>query len=91
MLENLGVGNQQPSQDSNILEGSETNNRVQTDNAEDSNVDTSVLLNNIESIIDDYIVQTKIITQNGYERSIKEILESEIKSSEEIQQNELQS
>lgn len=35
--------NQQPSLDSNIFEGSTTNNRVLTDNAEDSNVDTSTL------------------------------------------------
>lgn len=35
--------NQQPSLDSNVFEGSTTNNRVQTDNAEDSNVDTSTL------------------------------------------------
>ena len=35
--------NQQPSLDSNVFEGPTTNNRVQTDNAEDSNVDTSTL------------------------------------------------
>jgi len=35
--------NQQPSENSNILEGSTTNSRVQTDNAEDSNADTSAL------------------------------------------------
>lgn len=39
------VDNQQPSLSSNILEGSTTNNRVQTDNAEDSNIDTSARLN----------------------------------------------
>ena len=35
--------NQQPSLDSNVFEGSTTNNRVLTDKAEDSNVDTSTL------------------------------------------------
>jgi hypothetical protein len=35
--------NQQPSLGSNTFEGSTTNNRVLTDNAEDSNVDTSTL------------------------------------------------
>jgi group I intron endonuclease len=42
-LERQKEDNQQPSLDSNIFEGSTTNNRVQTDNAEDSNVDTSAL------------------------------------------------
>ena len=37
----LNHANQQPSLDSNILEGSETNSRILTDNAEDSNGDTS--------------------------------------------------
>jgi hypothetical protein len=40
--------NQQPSLGSNTFEGSETNNRVQTDNSEDSNVDTSTLQSFIE-------------------------------------------
>ena len=35
-----------------------------------------------KDIIDDYIVQTRKIAECGYEESIKEILESEIKSSE---------
>lgn len=37
--------NQQPSLSSNTFEGSTTNSRVQTDNAEDGNVDTSALPN----------------------------------------------
>lgn len=43
--------NQQPSVNSNINEGSTTNSRIQTDNAEDSNADTSALPfnNNIKS------------------------------------------
>jgi hypothetical protein len=45
LLENLVVkqDNQQPSLDSNILEGSTTNRRVLPTNVEDSNSDTSVL------------------------------------------------
>jgi hypothetical protein len=39
-------------------------------------------------MVNDYIVQARKITQDGYEETIKEILESEIKSSELIQ-NEL--
>lgn len=35
--------NQQPSLDSNIFEGSTTNNRVLTSKVEDSNIDTSAL------------------------------------------------
>ena len=35
--------NQQPSISSNAFKGSTTNSRVQTDNAEDSNADTSAL------------------------------------------------
>lgn len=35
------VGNQQPSISRNTFEGSTTNSRIQTDNAEDSNADTS--------------------------------------------------
>jgi hypothetical protein len=38
--------NQQPSLSSNTLKGSTTNNRVLTDNSEDSNVDTSALQSN---------------------------------------------
>jgi hypothetical protein len=43
LLEHPVKDNQQPSLDSNVFEGSTTNNRVQTDYAEDSNVDTSTL------------------------------------------------
>ena len=43
LLENPEVGNQQPSMNSNVLEGSTTNSRVQTSKVEDSNVDTSAL------------------------------------------------
>lgn len=78
LLENPEVGNQQPSLSSNTFEGSETNNRIRTGNAEDSNVDTSALLSQIQKLTNDYIVQTKKIT----EETIKQILESEIKSSE---------
>ena len=42
-LERQKEDNQQPSLDSNIFEGSTTNSQVQTDNAEDSNANTSVL------------------------------------------------
>ena len=58
-------GNQQPSLSSNTLEGSTTNSQIQTDNAEDSNGNTSVLPFNIDSngfstiIIDDNIVKWK--------------------------------
>ena len=43
LLENLEVDNQQPSLSSNVFEGSTTNTRIQTDNAEDGNSDTSAL------------------------------------------------
>lgn len=43
LLEHPNKDNQQPSLNSNVFEGSTTNNRVQTDYAEDSNVDTSTL------------------------------------------------
>lgn len=43
LLESLEVDNQQPSLDGNIFEGSTTNDRVLSDNSEDSNVDTSAL------------------------------------------------
>ena len=79
LLETPEVDNQQPSADGDVCEGSETNSRVLP---KDSNADTSTLLNNIQKIIDDYIVQTRNITMEGYESSINEILESEIKSSE---------
>ena len=82
MLENPEVGNQQPSLSSNTFEGSETNSRIRTGNAEDSNVDTSALLSQIQKLTNDYIVQTKKITEDGHQETIKQILESEIKSSE---------
>ena len=85
LLETPEVDNQQPSLSSNVLEGSETNVRVQTDHAEDSNSDTSALLYQITKMVNDYIVQSRKITQDGYKTTIKEILESEIKSSELIQ------
>ena len=56
LLENLEVDNQQPSLDSNILEGSTTNSRVQTDNDEDSNANTSALLQQIVDIVEEDIV-----------------------------------
>jgi len=43
LLETPEEDNQQPSLDSNIFEGSTTNSQVQTDNAEDSNANTSFL------------------------------------------------
>ena len=43
LLENPEVDNQQPSIYRNIIEGSTTNSRVLTDNAEDSNANTSAL------------------------------------------------
>ena len=43
LLENLEADNQQPSLNSNVLEGSTTNTRVQPSNVEDSNSDTSAL------------------------------------------------
>ena len=43
LLEKPEAVNQQPSLNSNILEGSTTNVRVQTDSAEDGNNDTSAL------------------------------------------------
>lgn len=82
LLENPEVGNQQPSLSSNTFEGSETNSRIRTGNAEDSNVDTSALLSQIQKLTNDYIVQTKKITEDGHQETIKQILESEIKSSE---------
>jgi hypothetical protein len=56
LLESLVEDNQQPSLDSNIFEGSTTNSRVLTHNGEDSNADTSVLLNKVLKLIDDDIV-----------------------------------
>lgn len=47
LLENPNIrDNQQPIFSRNTNEGSETNNRILTDNAEDSNIDTSALPSN---------------------------------------------
>ena len=55
LLENhIDSDNQQPSIDRNIIEGSTTNSRVLTDNAEDSNTNTSALPN-IKNISDDIV------------------------------------
>jgi hypothetical protein len=43
LLETPEEDNQQPSNDSNIIEGSTTNSRIQTSNVEDSNANTSAL------------------------------------------------
>lgn len=43
LLETPKEDNQQPSLDGNIFEGSTTNSRIQTNNVEDSNADTSAL------------------------------------------------
>ena len=56
LLENPEVDNQQPSLDSNIFEGSTTNSRIQPDNAEDGNANTSALLQQILDIVEDDIV-----------------------------------
>ncbi len=75
LLENLEADNQQPSLDSNILEGSETNNRILPfEENKDSNVDTSALLNSILGIIDDYIVRAASITKEVAELEDKEPL-----------------
>jgi hypothetical protein len=42
LLENPEVDNQQPSLNRNIFKGSTTNSRILTDNAEDSNGNTSI-------------------------------------------------
>ena len=79
LLESQVVDNQQPSLYGNIFEGSETNSRVLLD----SNTDTSALLQQIINLVNEDIVQTRNITKEAYKASIKEILESEVKSSEE--------
>ncbi len=84
LLETPEVDNQQLSLSSNTLESSETNNQILIDIAKDSNIDTSALLSQIIKLTNDYIVQTRKITKDGYEKTIQEILESEIKSSEII-------
>ena len=63
LLETPEEDNQQPSIYRNIIEGSETNNRVLTDNAEDSNVDTSALPDKVG----EDIVRTACITNEDAE------------------------
>lgn len=70
LLENLEVDNQQPSIYRNIIEGSETNNRVLTDNAEDGNIDTSALPDKVG----EDIVRTACITNEDAELDDKERL-----------------
>lgn len=74
LLENLEADNQQPSLDGNIFEGSETNNRVLSDNSDDSNIDTSALLHDISCIMNDYIVRAMNITKEIIELEDKELL-----------------
>ena len=74
MLENPEVDNQQPSLNSNILEGSETNSRILTSKVEDSNADTSALLQQIINIVEDDIVRTVPITNESTEIENKESL-----------------
>lgn len=68
------VDNQQPSLNSNILEGSETNSRILTSKVEDSNADTSALLQQIINIVEDDIVRTVHITNESTEIENKESL-----------------
>lgn len=68
------VDNQQPSLDSNIFEGSETNSRILTSKVEDSNADTSALLQQIINIVEDDIVRTVHITNESTEIEDKESL-----------------
>ena len=70
LLENPEVDNQQPSIYRNIIVGSETNNRILTNNVEDSNVDTSALPDNIG----EDIVRTACITNEDAESENKESL-----------------
>lgn len=74
LLGNPEVGNQQPSLNSNILEGSETNSRILTSKVEDSNANTSALLQQIINIVDDDIVRTTPITNESVEIENKESL-----------------
>ena len=74
MLENHKANdNQQPSIDRNIDKGSTTNSRILTDNAEDSNANTSALPN-VNNISDDIVWTTLIIAFNneGVEHKDKE-------------------
>lgn len=74
LLENSEVDNQQPSLNSNILEGSETNSRVLLNTLEDSNADTSTLLQQILDIVGDDIVRPAHITNESAEIENKESL-----------------
>ena len=56
LLENPEVDNQQPNLSSNIQEGSTTNSRILSDNTEDSNANTSSLLQQIKNIVEEDIV-----------------------------------
>lgn len=80
LLETQEVDNQQPSLDSNIFEGSETNGRDLIDQKQVSNTNTSAVLTQIKQLNDDYIVQTSNITKQCYLESIKEMEECQIKS-----------
>ena len=71
LLENPKEDNQQPSVYRNIYVGSETNTRVLTDGAEDSNGDTSALPTNNSS---EDIVQTACITFEDAEVQNKEFV-----------------
>lgn len=51
LLEHPEVDDQQPSLNSNVLEGSTTNSQIQTDNAEDSNANTSALPTIISPVV----------------------------------------
>lgn len=56
LLENhIDSDNQQPSIDRNINEGSTTNSRILSDNAEDGNANTSALPDNKNIISDDIV------------------------------------
>ena len=74
MLGSPEVDNQQPSLNSNILEGSETNSRILTSKVEDSNASTSDLLQQIINIVADDIVRTVHITNESTEIENKESL-----------------
>lgn len=71
LLETPEVDNQQPSLNSNILEGSETSNRVHT---MDSNITTSALLQQIIDIVAEDIVRPTDITNETVELKDKEPL-----------------
>ena len=74
LLETPEVDNQQPSSNSNILEGSETSNRILEN--KDSNITTSALLQQIKNIIEEDIVRPTQITNTNesVESKDKELL-----------------